>query len=635
MAMVVSLPLPPLEKLPDDAVGLLRHGAADGDRVTVQRRSHVLLQSHLIRIFGWHGAKWGERGGDSQQYIFALALGAIRGVVGEVAHRITYADTIPVDFGIDYQPLLDQATLEGWPVEKLKKYVETRNRIESDEQPVGMGWRLPMWKKVMENFSRYDVHVVLGGNQSSKSTFGARLALAVAGAIPAAEVYAFHISEKRSIDDQQRFIYEALPRSLKNLPTKKGIAHSLQYTQKNGFTDGIMILPPHPGYSRGGSIKFYNYAQYQQNDQIIEGVKGHLFLLDEKCPLKLMETLKYRLFTYHGRILLTYTVIDGWNDTIEKILAKTRTIEKRWCDHPKIKGYLPTIQESLSMESCCIYYFWTDDNPFTDPAKFWELNKNSDKATILARAFGIPTKSIQGAFPLYSDDYAPVGNVVKHEELPFVKEPDKYKVTRFMCADPGGSKNYVFVWVAIDRKGTWWVYDEWPDFDDWALSGNKDGPAQKSLGKGFKDYAELLRDKEGKFPPFERIIDPRAGAAERQAEEGATTPIGEFETQDITFIPAPGGSNTAGKTEIEDGIQLINDLLYYDQNKPRDGTNQPRLYISDRCVNMRFCMKDFTGKLGADESSKDFVDCLRYMRKANCIFIDETADKRPHPTGVY
>jgi hypothetical protein len=553
-----------------------------------------------------------------------------------MAKKITYADSIQPDFGMPYAPIPPQEELAQWSDEKLKQWFAARQQAEREGElnPVGMGWRLPMWEAVMRNWKKYNVHVCLGGNQSGKTTFGARATLSVAAAIPESECYAFHISEKRSIDDQQRFIYENLPVSLKTLPTKKGVSHSLQYTQKNGFTDGICILPPWPGHTRGGSINFYNYAQYFQNDQIIEGIKAHFIWADEKIPLKLMETLMYRLFTYHGRILLTYTVIDGWNDTIEKILAKTKTIEKRWCDHPKIKGYLPTVQESLSMDSTCIYYFWTDDNPFTDPKEFWKLNAKSDKATILARAYGIPTKSMTGAFPLYSDEYAPAGNVVKHEDLPFVKKPDTYRVSRYMAIDPGGRKSWFMLWVAIDAAGTWWVYAEWPE-EEWALSGNKAGPGQKGSGKGIKDYVELMKDIEGNTKIVERIIDPRLGAAERQSEDGATTIISELDGQDVTVIPAPGGSNTAGKSEIEDGLQMINDLLSYDKDRPVDSTNMPRLFVSDRCPNFRFAMKDYTASLGGEEATKDPIDCLRYLRKANCIYMETPDSDRPHPTGVY
>ena len=62
--------------------------------------------------------------------------------------------------------------------------------------------------------------------------------------------------------------------------------------------------------------------------------------------------------------------------------------------------------------------------------------------------------------------------------------------------------------------------------------------------------------------------------------------------------------------------------------------NSPRLYVSDRCQNFIYCLTEYTGKLGTHEATKDFVDILRYLRKANCEFIETTKDDK-NRTGVY
>lgn len=530
-----------------------------------------------------------------------------------MAKSVNYADHYKPMFGIPWVPVLPDAQLAAMSDEQLAVYTEDRLKTEQQAiaNPVANGWTLPMWDRMMANWDRYVIHVMLGGNQSGKSIFGSRMITWLAGTIPEAETYCWHVSEKRSIDDQQRFIYEALPPSVKNLRTKKGVNHSTQYSQKNGFTDSICILPPQPGCRRGGSINFFNYAQYQQNDQIIEGIKAHGVWCDEKVPLALLDTLKYRLFTYHGRLLLTYTVIDGWNDTIEKILAKTKTIEKRYSE--RLKMHLPVVQESLSMDSCCIYYAWTDDNPFTDAKEFWKLNATSDKATILARAYGIPTKSIAGAFPAFSREV----NVIPHENLPWIKaeaesikigkKPVPYKVTRYMAIDPAGSKNWFMLWVAIDAGGTWWVYREWPDYDDWALPGStvegKPGPAQKGTGKGIKEYVELIKTAEDDEVIYERYIDPRMGAAEKQSQDGATTIISDLDEAEMIVLPASG-------VDIVNGLQGITNLLAWDESKPRDSMNSPHLFVSDRCQNLIYSLAEHTAKGSAHEATKDPIDCF-------------------------
>ncbi len=544
-----------------------------------------------------------------------------------MAKIIHKASEFQPDFGIPWTPVLSEERLRQMTVEQLQRYRDARKYVErrNEENPVGAGWTLPIWPKVMANWKKANFHVVLGGNQSGKTTLGARMTVWAAATIPEAEVYCFHVSEKRSIDDQQRFVYESLPNTIKAIQTKKGIHHSLQYSQKNGFTDSVCILPPHPGHYRGGSINFYNYQQYQQNDQIIEGIKSHFVWSDEKIPLALLETLKYRLFTYHGRLLLTYTVIDGWNDTIEKILAKTKTIEKVWCDDPRINGYVPVVQESLSMESTMIYYAHTADNPFTDYKEFLRLNKNADKATFLARGFGVPTKSIAGVFPGFNKEI----NVIEHDKLPFIKNPE-YPVTRYMAIDPGGSKSWFMLWIAVDARGCWWVYREFPDDDDWALPGNKPGPAQKGRKFGVKDYVDTIKTAEGEEKIFERYIDPRMGAAETQSkDDGARTIISDLDDLDMTVIPASG-------VDIENGLQLINNQLAWDDKRPLDSVNAPRLMVSDRCQNFIYAMSEYTAKLGQTEACKDPCDAARYMAVSDIQFMDAKADsKAQRSTGVY
>lgn len=530
---------------------------------------------------------------------------------------VAWADSYQPEFGIQHVPIPHKAVLEKMSEKQLEELFALRQQLEaaSFENPIGNGWTLPMWNEAMSAWKKYTNFVVLGGNRSSKSVFASRLCVWAALNIPGAEIRCYHVNEDRSIEDQQRMIYDALPAFIKNLPTKKGINHSIQYSQKNGFTDNICILPPLPGAKRGGTIKFGNYRQYQQDAQIAEGFKAHLVWCDEECPQKFFETLQYRTVDYHGRIILTFTTLTGWTPLVQDILGKTHTVKRRMA--PLLGRELPVIQESRSRPNTAIFYFWTEDNAFLDTSDFVKTMRGRPKDEVLARAYGIPTKSVTTVFPGFNKDV----NVIPHENLPWIKNPE-YKTTRFMACDPAGSKNWFMLWVAIDAAGTWWVYREWPDYDDWALPGNtiegKAGPAQKGSKKGIKDYVELIKDCEKDEIIYERFIDPRLGAAEKQSAEGATTIISDLDAEDMTFIPAPG-------VEIENGIQLINDLLSYDDTMPIDSLNGPKLYISDRCQNLIYSMQEYTARGGREEASKDPIDVLRYLRVANCDFVEEVA----------
>jgi len=555
--------------------------------------------------------------------------------------KVHFADDFQPDFGIPWRPVLTRAQIEmryagpgpwgdPWTDANLAHYIKVRKEVEAGaiNNPVGQGWCLPMWQLVQKNWKKYQNIVICGGNRSTKSTLASRLALWAAATIPESEVRCYHVNEDRCVQDQQAMIYDALPIGIKNLPTKKGVHHSLSWSQKNGFTDNICILPPLPGYRKGGSLKFGNYRQYQQDAQVVEGFKAHVSWLEEESPQKLFETMQYRMVDYHGRMILTFTTLTGWTPLIQDIMGKTKTIESRdvpeWAVPKLGRGKLPVMQESLSRPGTVIYYFWTTDNVFIDTSDFVAKIKDRPKEEILARAFGIPTKSIAGVFPGFNKEV----NVIPHEKLPWLNlKKDKngkeipYKVTRYMAIDPAGSKAWFLAWVAIDAAGTWWVYREHPDHDDWALPGNtaegKPGPAQKGEKRGIKGYVELITslEKEDNAEIKERVFDPRMGAAERQSEEGATTIISDLDDAGMTVIPAPG-------VDIENGLQIINGLFAYDEDKPIDSMNGPRIYISDRCQNIIYALSEYTAQGGQKEAVKDCIDVLRYLAVSNIQFID-------------
>lgn len=537
--------------------------------------------------------------------------------------KVHLSDEFQPQFGIPWRPVLTREQVKDWDAERIAHYLKVRKEAEMGamNNPVGQGWSLPMWDLVQENWRKYKNIIILGGNRSSKSVFASRLSLWAAATIPEAEVRCYHVNEDRSIQDMQSMVFDALPTGIKTLPTKKGMNHSLQFSQKNGFTDNICILPPLPGYRKGSQMIFGNYRQYQQDAQVLEGYKAHLVWCDEECPQKMFETLQYRTVDYHGRIILTFTTITGWTPLIQDILGKTKTLKTRFA--PLVGKELPIMQESLSRPGTVIYYFWTEDNAFIDTRDFLDKIKGRPRDEILARAYGIPTKSVTSVFPGFNKEV----NVIPHEKLPWLQpqkkdkrgDPIPYKVTRYMAIDPAGSKSWFMLWVAIDAMGTWWVYDEWPDNDDWALPGNtaegKPGPAQRGQKKGILDYIEIMKDKERGDEIAERFIDPRAGASEKQIDEGATNIIMDLARHDITVIPAAG-------IDIESGLQLINNLLAWDETKPKDSLNSPKIYFSDRCQNMIQAMSEYSLEGGRGCAWKDPADCLRYLAISDLQHID-------------
>jgi hypothetical protein len=107
---------------------------------------------------------------------------------------------------------------------------------------------------------------------------------------------------------------------------------------------------------------------------------------------------------------------------------------------------------------------------------------------------------------------------------------------------------------------------------------------------------------------WERYIDPRAGGSKAVTDEGGTTLIEMLDDGEnpMHFQPAAG-------IRIEQGVTMINDGFAYDYNQELSPLNKPKLYISDACENLIYCLKEWTGADGAKGSSKDFPDLVRYL----------------------
>src|SRR6185295_5538316 len=101
-----------------------------------------------------------------------------------------YADVVQPDFGLPWRPVLPRSFWDDKTIEEVAAYVKLRQKVEQDaiNNPVGQGWILPSWKTVMDNWKKYPIIVLLGGNRSSKSTLASRLTVWCAATIPESEV---------------------------------------------------------------------------------------------------------------------------------------------------------------------------------------------------------------------------------------------------------------------------------------------------------------------------------------------------------------------------------------------------------------------------------------------------------------
>ena len=535
--------------------------------------------------------------------------------------RVTYADEVDAHFGIPWTDdlkydkgelacALSEDEIDALPQERA----EMLSRLMIDqpnsekEDPIEWGWTLPGWRRVMNRWDKDKIHVILGGNRSSKSTLCSRLLVHLAQQIPEAEIRSMHVSEERSIADAQRYIWEALPARYKRAK-KKSTNHSLQYTQKNGFNSGKAILPPStPGAERGSTISFNNYRQYMADPQIFEGWSAHAIHCDEEVSEAIFNTLLARLTDFSGRLLLSFTTLQGYTPLINSLLKGAETVKTKYSS--LLNRELPIEQVSANWPDCRIYYFWSEMSPFVNAKELIRTYSKQPLEVKLARLYGIPSKAVEGRFPKFNRET----NVIPHEKIPFIQD-DSIPVTRYFVADPGGSKPWVCIWAGVMRNGSIYIYREFPDssMGSWALphingvgkSVGKPGPAQRPLGWGYQQYREHFEDLENGEDIFERIVDPRMGAATVREKEGESNIITTMANLGFVMRPAPG-------VEIESGIAKINDALSWNDTEPMTDENKPKLYISDRCENTITSMLEYSGQSRA-EHFKDHPDCIRYL----------------------
>ena len=445
-------------------------------------------------------------------------------------------------------------------------------------------------------------------HNSTKSTFANRLLVDMAQKIDEAKIYHWHDNEERSVVDAQATIFNSLPFDLREKGQKRGGQnYSVTYNQKTGFVGRLptCILPPRDGIDRGSSIFFKYYTQYLQNQQVAEGFNAHIIEMDEECPLKLFQTMIPRTVDFHGRIILTFTTLQGWTPLIAELLKGAETVATRYA--PTEGRKLPVEQICHAWPSARIYYWWTQDNPFIDSHHLVEQYVNQPVEERLARLYGIPTKTQQGKFPKFNKDV----NVVPHGEIPFIKHPDKYPVTRYFITDPAGTKPWVAVWIGVIGDGRVYVYresptEEWcqPHVNNAGTPVGKPSVGQKPNGWGYLQWKEHFLGLEQDEEIIQRICDPGFGTQKVTKTDGQTDLFSEMAALDFHMVPVYRG-------DVEAGVAKINDLLAWNDRKPMSVINRPQLYVSDQCQNTINSMLEYTG-CSKEEHFKDFVDTIRY-----------------------
>lgn len=501
------------------------------------------------------------------------------------------------------------------PADLFKKDFETAKRllIEREERialekedPIRYGYEPEHWVEVDDAAEKYRDILVLGGNRSGKSTWAGKFVMRLLAQKPDSRAWCFQTTNDNSISMQQPILWDFMPAELRK--AKRTQVTNISYTQKNGFSENTFVLP------NRSQCWFRNYAQ---DIKTIEGGTCDVVWCDELVPIEWLETIRFRLLDRNGILIVTFTPVLGYSPTVKEYLQGATTIEEVDAELLPLKdgrGFekVPVIQKCWSRRAA-IFYFHTKKNPWAGYERMKVELAQQPREKILCRAYGVPVKAIATSFPRFREAV----HVVKADQIP--KEGTVYHFV-----DPAGRKPWFMLWARIDANNRAWVYREWPQCDEyiegygypdeWAKPSGKlhdgdIGDGQMPIGWGLGAYIdEILRlEKLDGATPFERWIDSRyANTTVAGTREHATTLLEDLIDAGMVFKSCPAEN-------IAEGVAFINDWLYYNEQQPIDNNNAPRLYISERCTNTIFALKEWTGKDGQKGACKDPIDCLRFL----------------------
>jgi hypothetical protein len=512
------------------------------------------------------------------------------------------------------------------------------------EDPWRYGWLNPAWERadaayaeLREKFRKGVTELlILGGNRSGKSRYFARKAMQHLVNTPGAKVWCLQSTEAASIQNQQPYLWEYLPKEWKPSASgklKKGAVANITYSQKGGFTENSFVLP-------NGSQCWFKF--YSMDVTSIEGSELNFCWADELVTPDWLEALRFRLLTRDGELGIGFTPVEGYTTTVKEYLDGAKTVEE--CDAPLLPRYrggnligleqVPRIQQ-CTREKARVVYFHTSDNPYGNPEAMETELRGSNRERILMRAYGVPTKARMSMFPKFREGV----HVVPADKVPG-------DGTVFHFVDPGEGKTWAMLWIRYTPDGRCWIYREWPDQFEyiegvgypgaWAeadgkLQDGRPGPAQKACaGFGFEDYKRIIEaaEKADSAEPAERWMDSRYGNTPTMTQEGVRTLIEQCSDRIGLDFRA-----TSGQAIVE-GVTLINDWLAYNEDAPVDAMNSPRLYISDRCQNLIYALKTWTGADGKKGATKDWIDILRYITLSGVGYEDPDM-LRARPGGCY
>jgi phage terminase large subunit-like protein len=473
----------------------------------------------------------------TQEEARAMGPGRFQALIQERARRMTLEQSDPLTFGFkpEIWNVVDDLLVDG------NKVILDLTRIAK----ISPDGKAPNLVDVPKEIAGAPEIWIAGSQRSSKSEYAGRKCVEVETGRDAARGWSFADTGPISIARQQPLFWKYMPREIKIAAretgrTRQGALLNVSYKQKTGFAEQSFVL------SNGSQHWFKNYEQDVEN---VEGDQLDIVWFDELRNPVLLKTIRYRMGDRGGIIIATFTSIDeNYTSIVSEYDTGARAILKvpaellpyrdelgkptgrcEEVDRIKVAG-----PGSDGDQRANIVFFHITDNPFygftANPKpgerillgkeRFYKIIRGATREKILARAYGILTRTNQNKFPEFN-------------EAVHVIDPDKIEKagTNYHVVDPCDGRNWAMLWdrvlprvvrLASGREmHPWRIYREWPsysppgyqnnspsayipgvgDIGAWALAGEpRDGlrgPAQNPLGFGLTRYKEEILRCEG------------------------------------------------------------------------------------------------------------------------------------------
>lgn len=419
--------------------------------------------------------------------------------------------------------------------------LKRREEIIRDEKddPVRHGWEPPMWKvcDALLGFDRPDpdwpalaerirtrlgfprivkILLILGGNRSGKSEYIAKRTVKLVTFHRSKRVWMFHTSNPMSLEYQQPLIWKYLPAEIRRTVQQKAVRKTteyISYSKKNGFADGRVI------FDTESEISFRNY---EQEKNTIEGGEIDLAAPDELIPPDWLETLELRVATRGGSVVVTFTPVEGYTETVAMMYDGARAvIESIGFLLPK-DGGKPDVARALGLTDAELDHVVAEKDaarrenrpmrthaPWSRPedclkwldAQVGHLPGCGQPAVPAGRKFELVPRVLKCAgaeqnkaiVHFHSADN-PYGNpievwkLISNKNTAFIKERfygianktisgkfPKFKVgvhtvpaarvpksgTNYHLVDPASARNFFMLWIRATKRAVY-VYREWP-----------------------------------------------------------------------------------------------------------------------------------------------------------------------------